>query len=269
MKLQLVNLLLFSDKRKNLLLLLAEGPRNIDKILDLLQESRISLLPSLKKLKEEGLIVQKGDVYSLSIIGNILITKARPLLDAASTLEENDSFWNHRKLDSIPFHLLRRIGELKGIQLVEPGLTHGFDLFPEMINHFTGSSKVMLLFSYFHPQIPSFSLEFTKKDVKVQLILSRDSFDRFSGDFHDTGEEILATKNATIFVHAGNPLEIPSLIAISETAILLGFFNKKGKFEGQYLLSFEPRALAWGRELFEYYIERSEKVCSMNYLDCN
>ncbi|AKB73610.1 hypothetical protein MSLAZ_0349 [Methanosarcina lacustris Z-7289] len=267
MKQQLVNLLFFSDKRKNLLLLLAEGPLNIDKILDLLQIPRISLLPHIKKLKEEGLIVQNGAVYRLSIIGDILVTKARPLLDAASTFEDNNYFWSHRKLDSIPFHLLRRIGELKGSQLVEPGLTHGFDLFPETINHFTGSSKVMLLFSYFHPQIPSFSLELAKKDVKMQLIFSRDSFDRFSGDFRDTGEEILAKKNASIFVHAGIPLEIPSLIAISETAVLLGFFNQKGRFEGQYLLSFEPRALAWGRELFKYYLDRSEKVCSMNFPD--
>ena len=269
MKLQLVNLLLFSDKRKNLLLLLAEGPRNIDKILDLLQVSRISLLPQIKKLKEEGLIVQKGDLYRLSIIGDILVKKTRPLLDAASTFEDNDSFWSHRKLDSIPFHLLKRIGDLKESQLVEPELTHGFDLFPEMINHFTGSSKVMLLFSYFHPQIPSFSLELAKKDVKVQLIFSRGSFDRFSGDFRDTGEKILVKKNASIFVHAGSPLEIPALIAISENALLLGFFNEKGRFEGQYILSFEPRALIWGRELFEYYIERSEKVCSMNSPDCS
>ncbi|WP_235283669.1 MULTISPECIES: winged helix-turn-helix domain-containing protein [unclassified Methanosarcina] len=261
MKLQLVNILLFSDNRKNLLLLLAEGPRNSDEILDLLQVPRISLLPHIKKLKEEGLIVQKGDVYRLSIIGDILVKKARPLLDAASTFEDNDYFWSHRKLDSIPFHLLKRIGELKGSQLVEPGLTHGFDLFPEMINHFAGSSKVMLLFSYFHPQIPSFSLELAEKDVKVQLILSKDSFDRFSGDFRDTGEIILARKNASVFVHAGAPLEIPALIAISENALLLGFFNKKGRFEGQYLLNLESRALAWGRELFEYYMERSDKIC--------
>ena len=269
MKLQLVNLLLFSDKRKNLLLLLAEGPRNIDEILDLLQVPRISLLPPLKKLKEEGLIVQKGDIYRLSIIGDILIQKAMPLLDAASTFEDNDYFWSHRKLDSIPSHLLKRIGELKGIQLVEPGVTQGFDLFPEIINHFTGSSKAMLLFSYFHPQIPSFSMEIAKKDVKVQLILSRDSFDRFSGDFRDTGEKILAKKNASIFVHAGTPLEIPPLIAISENVLLIGFFNKKGRFEGQYLLSFEPRALVWGEELFEYYLRRSEQICSMDYPDCS
>lgn len=265
MKLQLVNLLLFSEKRKNLLFLMAEEPRNIDEILDILQAPKVSLLPQIKKLKEEGLIVQKGNTYHLSLIGGILVKKARPLLDAASTFEDNDYFWSHRKLDSVPFHLLKRLGDLKGSQLIEPEIAHGFDLFPELTDHFNGSSKVMLLFSYFHPQIPSFSLELVKKEIEVQLILSEDSFDRFSGDFRDMVEKILAKKNASIFVYEGTPFEIPALIAISENASLLGFFNEKGRFEGQYLLSFEPRALVWSRELFEYYMERSEKIYSMDY----
>ena len=265
MKMQLVNLLLLSDKRKNFLLLLEDGPKNIDEILDLLKMSRISLLPQIKILKEEGLILQQGDLYELSIIGNILIKKARPLLDAASTFEENDFFWGQRKLDSIPFHLLKRIGDLKGSQLLEPGLAHGFDLFPQIINHFAGSSQVMLLFSYFHPQIPSFSLELAKKNAELRLILSKDSFNRFSGDFRDMGEKILETKNASIFVHAGTPFEIPALIAVSENALLLGFFNKKGRFEGQYLLNLEPCALAWGRELFEYYMEKSENIRAIHW----
>jgi predicted transcriptional regulator len=263
MKLQLVNLLLFSEKRKDLLLLLEEQPRSIDEILDMLQISRVSILPHIKKLKEEGLILQQGDIYSLSIIGSILVKKAGPFLDAASTFEDNNYYWGHRKLDSIPFHLLKRIGDLKGNQLLEPGLTHGFDLFPELIDHFTRSSKVMLLFSFFHPLFPSFSMELAKKNVQVQLIFSRDSFDRFSGDFRDIGEHILAKKNASVFVYSGLPLEIPALIAISDSALLLGLFNKKGRFEGQYLLGFEPRALAWGRELFEHYKDKSEKVPSI------
>ncbi|WP_455429617.1 transcriptional regulator FilR1 domain-containing protein [Methanosarcina horonobensis] len=125
----------------------------------------------------------------------------------------------------------------------------------------------MLLFSYFHPQIPSFSLKFAEKGFNIQLLLSKDSFDRFAGDFRYAGERILMNENASIFVYSGSPLEIPALIAISENALFFGFFNKKGKFEGQYLLSFEPSSLAWGRELFEYYVGRSEKVCSMDYPD--
>lgn len=267
MKLQLVNLLLFSEKRKNLLLLLAEGPRSINEILDMLQISRVSLLPQIKILKEEGLIFQKGDIFSLSIIGNILVKKARPLLDAASIFESNDHYWGYRNLDPIPFHMLKRIGDLKGSQLLEPGTIHGFDLFPELIDHFTGSSKVMLLSSIFHPLIPSSSLELAKKDAQVQLIFSRDSFDRFSGDFRVTGEKILSKKNISIFTYTGLPLEIPALLAVSDSALLLGLFNKKGRFEGQYLLSFEFRALTWGRELFKYYQEWSEKVCSINSPD--
>lgn len=264
MKLQLINLLLFSEKRKNLLLLLAEGPRGIDEILDKLQISRVSLLPNIKKLKEEGLILQKGDIFSLSTTGSILVKKASPLLDAASVFEDNDYYWSHRELDSVPFHLLKRIGDLKGSQLLEPGLNQGFDLFPELIDHFTGSSKVMFLFSFFHPLVPSFSLELAKKNVHVELIFSRDSFDRFSGDFRITGEKILEKENASVFVYAGLPLEIPALIAISDSALLLGFFNKRGKFEGQYLLNLESRALSWGREFFEYCRERSEKAYSVD-----
>ena len=107
MKLQLVNLLLFSDKRKNFLLLLAEGPKNIDEALNLLQIPRISLLPQIKKLKEEGLIVQEGDICRLSVIGDILIKKVQLLLDATSVFEENDYFWSQRKMDTIPFSFLK------------------------------------------------------------------------------------------------------------------------------------------------------------------
>jgi predicted transcriptional regulator len=267
MNLQLVNLLLFSEKRKNLLLFLEDKPRSIDEILSMLQISRVSLLPHIKKLKEEGLILQHGNIYSLSIIGRILVRKASPLLNAASTFEDNDYYWSHRKLDSVPLHLLKRIGDIKGSQLVEPEVAHGFDLFPDLASHFTGSSKVMLFFSYFHPQIPSFSLGLAKKNIQVQLILSKDSFERLSGDFRDVGEKILKMKNASIFMYSEKPLKIPALIAISEYMLLLGFFNKKGRFEGQYLLCFEPRALAWGRELFEYYKERSEQVYSIDSSD--
>ena len=264
MKLQLVNLLLFSEKRKNLVLLLEEESRSIDELLNMLQISRVSLLPNLKKLKEEGLILQKGDIYSLSTMGSILVRKASPLMDVSSMFEVNDHYWSYRKLDSVPFHLLKRIGNLRGSQLLEPGITHGLDLFPELIDHFTESSQVMLLFSFFHPVLPSFSLELAKKNIQVQFIFSRDSFDRFSGDFREAGKKILAKKNASAFVYAGLPLEIPALIVISDSALLLGFFNKKGKFEGQYLLSIELRAISWGRELFEYYRQRSGKICSID-----
>lgn len=267
MKLELINLLLFSDKRKNFLLLLAEGPKNIDEALNLLQIPRISLLPQIKKLKEEGLIVQEGDICRLSVIGDILIKKVQPLLDATSVFEENDYFWSQRKMDTIPFSFLKRIGVLKCCQLIEPGSDHRSDLFADNVNYFAESAKVMLLFSYFHPCIPSFSLELAKKGVELRLILSKDSFEIFCKDFHSEGEKILAQENATIFVITEETIEIPAMVAVSESKLFLGLLNKKGKFEGQYILSSESSALSWGKELFEYYIEGSRRVSSMDSVE--
>jgi predicted transcriptional regulator len=264
MKLQLVNLLLFPDTRKDFLLLLAEKPRNIDEILGLLQVSRISLLPHIKKLKEENLIVQEKGIYRLSAIGEIILKKMRPLMDAVSVFEENEYFWSQRGLYTIPASLLDRIGDLKGYQLVEKGITHQFDIFPETVNYFAESSKVMLLFSYFNPQIPSFSLELAKKGVELRLILSKDSFDLFSKDFRSEGDEILAQKNASIFVRVEEDLETPAVVAVSENKLFLGLPNNKGRFEGQYLLSSEVSALSWGKELLEYCIEGSRRITSMD-----
>jgi predicted transcriptional regulator len=267
MKLELLNLLLFSDKRKNFLLLLAEGPKNIDEALNLLQIPRVSLLPQIKKLKEEGLIIQEGDIYRLSVIGDILIKKAQPLLSAISVFEENEYFWSQRKLDSIPFHFLKRIGVLKGCQLIEPGIDNWSDLFPESIRYSDESAKVVLLFSYFHSSIPSHCLELAKAGVELRLVLSEDLFERFCKDFWSEGMKILAQENATIFVRTEKTVEIPAAIVVMESKLLLGLVNKKGKFEGQYILSSESSALNWGRELFEYYIEGSRRVSSLDLLE--
>jgi predicted transcriptional regulator len=260
MKLELINLLLFSDKRKNFLLLLAEGPKTIDEVLNLLQIPRVSLLPQIKKLKEEGLIIQEGDIYRLSAIGNILIKKAQPLLNAISVFEENEYFWSQRKMDTIPVSFLRRIGVLKSCQLIGPVIDNWSDLSPESVRYFDESSKVMLLYSYFHPFLPSLCLELANKGVELRLLLSKDLFERFCKDFRNEGEKILAQENAIIFLRTEEIVEIPAGIAITESKLLLGLINKKGKFEGQYILSSESNALSWGKELFEYYIEGSRKI---------
>jgi predicted transcriptional regulator len=68
MKLQLIGLCLFFDMRKHFLLRLVEGAIHIGKVLDFFQVFGISAFHHIKKLKEEGLILQKGDIFRLSTI---------------------------------------------------------------------------------------------------------------------------------------------------------------------------------------------------------
>jgi predicted transcriptional regulator len=89
MKSSLIIILLSSEMRTDLLLLLKEKSRTIDEINDELHTNSVAILPQLKKLKENGLVIQEGRVYELSLIGKAIVIKIEPLVKAFRLLENN------------------------------------------------------------------------------------------------------------------------------------------------------------------------------------
>jgi predicted transcriptional regulator len=98
----LLDLIFLSEKRKNILLLLLEGPKDINTIKKILKASATSVQPQIKMLKEKRLVVQDKDVYRLSEIGKIVAEKMKPLLDTLSVLEQNSDYWADRDISKIP-----------------------------------------------------------------------------------------------------------------------------------------------------------------------
>ena len=257
----LLDLILFSEKRKTFLLLLKEGPRTIDEILDELPDvPRTSLLPQIKKLKEQNLVIQEEGAYHLTNVGEIIVEKMRPLLDTLTVFEKNEEFWTDRKLAPVPAHLLRRINEIGNYSLIEPDLSHAFDLNPEFVKHVSNSNHLHMLLSYFHPQLPSFFHELAQKGTELSLVLNEAVHSRFEEDFKKEVEGCLETGHSRIFIYEKNNTEIPAVIAVSDKIMILGLFNENGRFDRQYIMSFEPGAIKWGEELFRYYKEMAREI---------
>ncbi len=256
----LLDLILFSEKRKDFLLLLKEGPKDIEEILEKLQVPRTALLPQIKKLKEEDLVIHEEGMYRLSTIGEIVVEKMQPLLDTLSVFEKNEEFWADRKLASIPSHLVKRINELEDYRLIEPDLSHTFDLNPEFVKHLSSSSFIHMFYSYFHPQFPALFLNLARKGIEISLILSEAVYLRLVEDFKEKGKEFLKMENSSLYILEEKGIEIPALIAAADRIMSLGLFNENGKFDRQYVISFEPRAIKWGEELFEYYRDMSREI---------
>ena len=89
MRSSLITILLSSEKRTELLLLLKEKPRTIEEINNELDTNSVAILPQLKKLKENGLVVQEDRVYDLSLLGRIIVRKMESLVKAFRQLEDN------------------------------------------------------------------------------------------------------------------------------------------------------------------------------------
>jgi len=89
MRSSLITILLSSEKRIDLLLLLKEKPRTIEEINNKLGTNSVAILPQLKKLKENGLVIQEDRVYDLSLLGRILVRKMESLVKAFRQLEDD------------------------------------------------------------------------------------------------------------------------------------------------------------------------------------
>jgi predicted transcriptional regulator len=256
----LLDLILFSEKRKAFLLLLKEGPMNIEDMLEKLQVPRTALLPQIKKLKEENLVIHENGVYRLSIMGEIIVEKMKPLVDTLSVFEKNEEFWTGRKLTAIPPHLMKRIGELEDYRLIEPDLSHSFDLNPEFIKYLSNSTCIHMFFSYFHPQFPAFFLELARKGIQISLILSEAVYLRLNEDFMEEEKEFLRVKNTNLSILDKKGVEVPAVVVSTDRIMILGLFNESGRFDLQYIMSFDKQAIKWGEEFFNYFKEMSRQI---------
>lgn len=255
----LINLIFLSEKRKNVLLLLLEGPKDINTIKKKLKASATSVQPQIKMLREKHLVVQEKDLYRLSDIGKIIAEKMKPLLDTLAVLEESTDYWADRDMSKIPPFLLHRVGELGHCIIIEPQIEHMFEMIPEYVKNVEEAKEFEALISYFHPLFPSFYLGIAEKGTTVSLILPESILRRWvEEDYREKTKQFLELENTKIRVCRDCEM-LPNIVA-ADNFMGLALFPKEAAFDRKYLISFEPGALAWGKELYDYYGQNSEEV---------
>lgn len=257
MESSLIDLVFRSDKRKNLLILLDSGSKNIDEIRDELDVTATSILPQIKKLIDSDLIVQEDRMYKLTVLGEFIIKKVKPLISALDVVEKNNSYWTGHDLNSIPHYLLERIAELGDCTLIEPDLNHIYEPSQKIIDSMVNAKIASTFASYFNPAYLPLYVELGKKDAELALIFSQSVWDHLSTEHSNMIKELMGMDNVSIYI--SREVKI-SEITVTDEIMLLGLFDKNGKFDHQFILSFEPSARKWGQELFDYLKRLSKQV---------
>ncbi len=130
MKELLFDVLFMSDIRKDLLLLLNEGPRDLDTIMDIMHIEKQPLALQIKILEDQYLVKkQTGSPgsYALTTIGDLLVKEMKPLMGILDFLDSNNGYWEDHRLDFIPHGLLERIEELGPFTISEPRLSEIYE----------------------------------------------------------------------------------------------------------------------------------------------
>ena len=253
----LIDLIFFSEKRKNLLVQLADGPMDIDEIKETLNVKACALMPQIKKLKDMDLIEQREDIYQLSDIGAVIVEKTIPLTSLINVFDGNKDYWSKHDRSPIPINLIKKIDILGRCHLDEPDLDHLFE-FPEFLRDRLSSSKTIKSFySYFCPDCPSIQATCAKNGAEVHLILDEKVYNRLKNDFENEYNVLLENK-VSLYIYSGKIR--PSSFMIADNFVMLKLFGKEGEFDNNKIISYTPSAVEWGNELAQYYIDRSTKI---------
>ncbi|AKB26064.1 hypothetical protein MSMTP_2595 [Methanosarcina sp. MTP4] len=265
MKIELLGTLFLSDKRKDLLLLLMEEPRNIDEIKDILNVTSSAIMTQIKILISQGLITHEDDLYKLSDIGKVVVKKMIPLLKTLGVFSENKDYWENHNISAIPPHLLDKIEDLGHCEFVEPDLDRMYETPKKIEEKLVISAHVMEISSYFNPAYPSTYVELIKKGTDVSLIITKPVFERLKKEYNTALQEYLSRENAKIFV-CDCPIRVASSV-VTDRFMALSLFYKNGIYHNHAIMSLEENALKWGEDLFLHYMKNSKEITEKELIE--
>lgn len=260
MRSSLITTLLSSEKRTDLLLLLKEKPRTIEEINIELDTNSVAILPQIKRLKENGLVVQENRVYDLSLLGRIIVRKMESLVKAFRLLEDNYDYWSGVRPGRIPAGLFKRMEEFVTYM---PGRYHGDDtssVYKEMTEAFHTSKKFLLIISSPNFSYPGICAENAKKGLKVSVLLTQPVFETFMGDFRKELDTLLLLENSEVYVLENNI--VPPTVAVTDTMVLTCFSSGNSQCESNSMVIFGEEAVKWGMDLFEHFKALSKPFIS-------
>ncbi|HIH75654.1 MAG TPA: winged helix-turn-helix domain-containing protein [Methanosarcina sp.] len=258
MKLEMLGTLFLSDKRKDLLLLLMEEPRNIDDIKNILNVTSSAIMTQIKILISQGLIIHEDDLYKLSDIGKVVVKKMVPLLNTLGVFSENMDYWENHNINAIPAYLLDRIDDLGHCEFVEPDLDRMYETPQRIEEKLLQSTHVMEVSSYFNPAYPSTYVELVKKGTEISLIITKPVFERLKKEYSTSLREYLERDNAKIFV-CDCPVKVASSI-VTDRFLAFSLFYRNGIYHNHAMMSIEKTALKWGEDLFLHYMKSSKEI---------
>jgi predicted transcriptional regulator len=247
-----------SEKRTNLLLLLMEGPRDIEQIKVSLNVTSRGMMPQIKKLKEKYLIVEEDETYRLSNTGRLIVRNILPLLNTLRMINENRSYWEQHDINILPPHLFKRLHELGNYLLLEPDLNYTFEIPKEFTENLLRSKEIMSIISFFRPEYPKFYSQLAEKADSLTLLLSRSVFKRMQKNCASELEFLLSSESTRLYLYKGEGR--PPAVDVSDWFMYVSFFNDQGRYDHRDIMSFDETALKWGKELFQYYCDQSTEI---------
>jgi len=258
MKKPLIDVIFASEKRKNILLFLKEGPQEMEHLLTSLDTNRQAILPQIRILEEHYLVSHTKDTYELTNIGKLLVDEVAPLVNTTEVLDIDIDYWGTHNLDFIPPHLLKRMNELGKCNIINPCISKMYEIHNNFHEATLLSESVFVVTTFMFPNFSMLSSELISRNITMHAIISTDLLDKMRNVDRAYFADLIKNKLFHFFVYS-KKMDFISF-AYNDHNLMLGLLTNSGDFDNKYVLCQGSCVLYWGKELFDYYLKDSVPI---------
>jgi len=246
----ILDVLFLSEKRRQILLFLLEGPKTIDDIKTHLNSKSSPIMVQIRILIRNFLIQEKNGVFSLTPLGSYTVREMKYILDMFSVFDTAPEYWAEADFSALPSHLISRIGELGETKLYYPDKAHIFDRMVLVEQNFMKAESLIEISSIFRKEYISDFLDLAEQEIAVSFILTQSVIDRLVNDYPEVYYKYMRFNNVRFFVCPDIKL---ASCTITDKFITMSFFNKRGYFANHDLVTFDKGAKEWGNQMFHHF----------------
>lgn len=242
--------LTLSEKRKMILILLLQGPKTIEEIKECLNCRSSPAMVQIRILLKKKLIEESDNKYCLSSLGEFLVPEMENVVRLFETLSTPENYWTEMDIESLPNHMLERIGDIGKAELEIPQRAYIFECCEKMVQYMERCNTLIEISSIFkNPYIREY-VWIAEKRIPVSLVFTKDVAERLETEYPQIFYRFLRMDNVRFFIT--DNIEFASC-TITDNFLALSLFTKSGYYCNHNLISYEKSALEWGTDLFLYY----------------
>ncbi len=254
----LLNFLVGSEKRKNLLLFLHESPKTLLEIREGLDVSSAGIIPDIRKMEEKHLIHQSNRTYMLTEMGEVIAESMIRFDGILRIFNSNSKFWNEHIISGIPKEFRLMLFEIGDYELIKSTPNDIFGPQKEYMKNLLKARWMKAVSPVLHPEYPKYVIDLANKGVPVSIIVTRELLDEIKEKYYEELRRGLDLKNTLIMVCNEN---INISFSVTDFFLSMRLFLNDATYDFfQNLISFDGSAVRWGEDLFSYYEKRSRKV---------
>ena len=257
-----------SSVRIKILIGLSEGPKRIEDLTELTGMKSSGIIYCMKKLEKKNLILNKKNYYHLSKIVHKIASELIDMIKTMIVLKNSQKLWLDHEIESIPYDLLMKIGDLSNSKLMESeneDLSKTHRIHAQVV---LNAEKIKGVSPIFYPDYLDTFNVILNKNVEVELVLTENilkkTIESHEPESLERLKRLITEKQVKLWEIKE---DVKVAFTVTDKALTLGLSSKKGMYDPvKLLVSDHDDALKWGNKLFDHYLKKARKV-DLEYLN--